>query len=133
MGSFMTPSKKYQNFDPPLPFFPLSTNIQVWSKYTPLLDVLNWDSTPPSPQVILEFFSKTLTMRSTERADFLLLVRIVFTILICITKRTEKAIIFQQANFYERLMYLQCFYHRTTIQVQKTFQDENSVIEIQKV
>ena len=47
---------------------------------------------------------------------------IVFTILICIIKLTEKPTVFHQADFCERLMYL--YKSRT-----KKVSDENSVIE----
>ena len=53
----------------------------------------------------------------------------VFTFLKCTIKLTQKLTDFQQADFCERLMYLQCFYDRATSEVQKKFQDGNSVIE----
>ena len=58
-----------------------------------------------------------------------LLMHTVFTILICIIKLTEKRTDFHQADFCERLMYLQCFHYRITSQVQKKFQDGKGVIE----
>ena len=43
--SFMTSTKKDQISG--RPSTPLFTNIQFWSKHTPLLDIPNWHSIPP--------------------------------------------------------------------------------------
>ena len=89
----------------------------------------------PSTWLISEFLSKPLTIRSRQWCTpFSLLMHvIVFTILICIIKLTEKSTVFHQVDFCERLMYLQCFHYTTTSEVQNKFQDGNSVIEKQKV
>ena len=42
---------------------------------------------------------------------------------------TEKSTDFQLADFCEKLLYPECFHYRNTNQVQKKFQDENSVTE----
>ena len=46
--------------------FPLSTNIQFWSKHTPLLDLLNWHSPPSSHQgnfgIFLENFNNEINI-----------------------------------------------------------------------
>ena len=50
-------------------------------------------------------------------------------ILLRIRKLTKKSIDFHQADFSETLMYLECLLDRNTSQVQKKFQDGNSLIE----
>ena len=42
---------------------------------------------------------------------------------------TVRRIDFDQVNFYESLMYLQCLHYRTTNQLQKKFHDGSSVRE----
>ena len=111
--SFMRPQKSL-NFGSAPPSSLLSTNIQFWSKHTPLLDVPNWYSTP-----------------TVQHIDYSSLMHKVFTFLIH-TKPTQKPTDFHQVDFCERLMYLQCSYDRTTSQIQKKFQDGNSVIENRK-
>ena len=76
------------------PFSLLSTNMKFLSKQTPFLGVLDWSS---KPWVILEFSWKTISMRSTfSRIVFFWLMHIVFAILICIIKLTEKPWVFHQ-------------------------------------
>ena len=53
---------------------------------------------------------------------------IIFTILITIIKLTGKSTEFHQADFSERLMYLQPFHYRTASQIRKKFHDGNSEI-----
>ena len=52
----------------------------------------------------------------------------IFTILVSIIILTGRGIDLNQANFYERLLYLQCLHYKTTNQLRK-FQDGSSVIE----
>ena len=53
---------------------------------------------------------------------------IIFTILITIIKLRGKSTEFHQADFCERLMYLQPFHYRTASQIRKKIQDGNSEI-----
>ena len=59
--SFMTSAKKYK-LRILTPFSLLSINIEFWSRQTPLLDVLDWNS---KPWVISEFSWKIIAIRST--------------------------------------------------------------------
>ena len=74
----------------------LATNIEFWSKQTPLFDVLDWNS---KPGVISEFSWKTIAIRSKLLCiAFFWLMHIVLAILICITKLTEKPRVFHQPD-----------------------------------
>ena len=107
-------AKKSQNFGShhlcvdPLSNFGLRTS-QSW------IFVIGIQSPSPLPWLISEFYLKTLKMRSIKpRPVFSLLMYIVHTILVCLIKLRQKLTVFCQANFCERLMYLQCFHYRTT-------------------
>ena len=106
--------KKSQNFGPhhlrldPLSNFGLRTS-QSW------IFVTGIQSPSTLPWLISEFYLKILKMKSIKpRPVFSLLMYIVHTILVCIIKLRQKLTVFCQANFCERLMYLQCFHYRTT-------------------
>ena len=101
----------------------ISTYIEFWSKDNLILDVLNWYSiTPGSFGISL----KTLWDQHSDVELFSLLMHIIITVLKSIIKLTGKSTEFHQADFWGRLIYMQCLHYRTTSQVQKIFQDGNS-------
>ena len=74
-------------------------------------------------RVFLENFNNEINLLTH------LLMHPIFTIFIHIIKLTGKWTDLNQANFYEKLMYLQCLRYRTKNKLQKKFQNECTVIE----
>ena len=72
----------------------------------------------------------------TDALVFSLFTQTIFAILNSIIetdRKTGKQSNFHQADFYERLIYLQCLHYRTTDYLQKKFLEGSSVIEIKQL
>ena len=117
--SFMTSAKK-SKFRAPTHLFP--SNFQFWSKQIPLLDVFNPHPTPhphPNPQPSLWIISYSFFIANAYSIYYSHMYH----------KTDRKAYSFPPIRHLWKVIVP----YRTTSQVQKKFQDGNSVIGKQKV
>ena len=121
--SFMSPAKNSKIVILPLPF---SANIQFRSELNPLLDVFNWHFVPPSQGN----FGIFLGNFNSERVS--LLMHTVFTILISIIKLARNRLS-PNLSLSTFVNGFQCLHYRIKNQIQKKFQDGNSVIEAKQL
>ena len=112
------------NIGPPPCCSPLSTIILFWSKDTPLLNVLKLTFKTLPLGVISKFSSKNVDQCWSYN-------RVTYNFFFANAQSIYYSH-FHEANFCERLIYLQYFHYRTTSQVQKKFQNRNSGIDTKR-
>ena len=102
---------KFRNPTHPLPLSPLSKNIKFWSMHTLLPDVLNWHSKSPHPgqfRNFLENFNNEINI-VPQSFSFANAQSIYYS---HISNKIDR----KPSPLCERLMQLECFHYRTTIQ-----------------